>query len=132
MDAPHLLTSEELFPPPAMSSPREVVATSAAAAAAKAAAKVAASGEGGAPAEKVKDCLPSCSPISPSSRGDDTQQRRQHDREGARTWWRCDPEERERAKAVKGMTGRCEWKVRYGSMSVRYLWYDMVQYRRLW
>lgn len=34
-----------------------------------------------------------------------------NDREGARTWWRCDAEERRIAKAVKGMSGRCEWKV---------------------
>lgn len=34
-----------------------------------------------------------------------------NDREGARTWWRCDAEERRIAKAAPGMSGRCEWKV---------------------
>lgn len=33
------------------------------------------------------------------------------EREEARAWWRCDAEERRRAKAMPGMAGRCKWKV---------------------
>lgn len=34
-----------------------------------------------------------------------------NERVGARAWWRCDAEERREAKAMPGLSGRCEWKV---------------------
>lgn len=44
------------------------------------------------------------------------------ERDGARAWWKCDPEERRRAKAVPGMNGRCEWKVSVGVFGMCSAW----------
>lgn len=108
VDAPHLLSPEELPPPlTTLSSPLEAVAAAAEAAAATAAAKVVTTGEGGAPGTGGKCSPPPCAAPA-GAKG-------KQDRAGARTWWRCDPEERRRAKAVPGMSGRCEYKVRRGS-----------------
>lgn len=128
VDAPHLLSKEELPPPlPSLSSsPLEEAATKAAAAAAVAVAKVVNTGEGGAlgvvrvgeggsplptpPASPTlgrKTLAQSAAKGAVGERAGVVPQ----DRAGARTWWRCDAEERKRAKAVPGMAGRCEWKV---------------------
>eukprot|EP00752_Nemacystus_decipiens_P004365 g3989.t1 len=136
VDAPHLLSKDELPPPlPSLSSsPLEEAATRAAAAAAAAAAKVVNTGEGGALGFAVGEDGPTPSPngsplptppasptfgqktppADPTTSGAVGGKRASavppQDRAGARTWWRCDAEERKRAKAVPGMAGRCEWK----------------------
>lgn len=156
VDAPHLLTKDELPPPlPSLSSsPLEAAATKAAAAAAAAAAKVVNTGEGGAlglavgagaaaeeeglaspqllgsplPTPPPSPAVSSCGRKTPANEEEEEggvvvkgasragsgsgSGSPPQDRAGARTWWRCDAEERKRAKAVPGMAGRCEWKVR--------------------
>lgn len=121
VDAPHLLGVEELPPPlpSASTSPRRAASIAAEALAATAAARVMISGEGGAPGGTGADAtgMEDRDRENPSSLQGIQPQRQskkdasQQDRSGARTWWRCDAEERKRAKAVKGMRGRCDFKV---------------------
>eukprot|EP00903_Cladosiphon_okamuranus_P015467 g14281.t2 len=132
VDAPHLLREDELPPPlPSLpSSPLEEAATKAAAAAAAAVAKLVNTGEGGAlgvvgdgddgsplptlPASPTLRRKTLAQSTAKSAGGERAGRERagivSPDRAGARTWWRCDAEERKRAKAVRGMAGRCEWK----------------------
>lgn len=107
VDAPHLLGPDELPPPlpPGSLTAREEAAAKAAAASTAALEQVVNLEEGGAPGRRKVSCPASPTPSEKKGR------KEMRDREGARTWWRCDPEERKRAKAVKGTSGRCEWKV---------------------
>ncbi|CAM9165625.1 unnamed protein product [Ectocarpus fasciculatus] len=147
VDAPHLLSAEELPPPlpPNPSSPLDAAASKFTAAAAEAAAKVVNTGEGGALGLGKEQLTPASSPTfsppaspacgsktesesgggggSEGNTGAHGQQQQHPDRVGARTWWRCDPEERKRAKAVPGMAGRCEWKGLEDSLAfLRQVW----------
>ncbi|CAM9271014.1 unnamed protein product [Ectocarpus sp. 12 AP-2014] len=147
VDAPHLLSPEELPPPlpPNPSSPLQAAASKFTAAAAAAAAKVVNTGEGGALGVGKEQLTPASSPTfsppaspacgsktesdsgggggSEGNAGTPGQQQQHLDRVGARTWWRCDPAERKRAKAVPGMAGRCEWKGLEDSLAfLRQVW----------